>query len=328
MIMNKMLFRRNLILMAVLLCASSMSMAMDKSKEMTKVTPVYGNPTETHAMKVPKQVRFCNQTIDLRRMDIRERFDRELMSMNYMHSATLQMIKRANRYFPVIEPILKANNVPDDMKYLCCIESGMNPKSVSSVGAAGLWQFMSSTAQEYGLQVNSDVDERYHIEKSTVAACQYLKDAYEIYKDWNLVAAAYNAGKRRITQELEKQKVDNYFDLYLNEETSRYVYRILACKWVLEHLKDYGFHLEAEDLYQPIAYKKVIVNTAVPDWAAFAVEQGTTYKQLKEANLWIKGNVMLNKAGRVYEVKIPASDKALLFDEKKLKTHQPAWIYE
>lgn len=328
MIMNKMLFRRNLILMAILLCASSMSMAMDKSKEMTKVTPVYGNPTETHAMKVPKKVQFCNQTIDLRRMDIRERFDRELMAMNYMHSATLQMIKRANRYFPVIEPILKANNVPDDMKYLCCIESGMNPKSVSSVGAAGLWQFMSSTAQEYGLQVNSDVDERYHIEKSTVAACQYLKDAYEIYKDWNLVAASYNAGKRRITQELEKQKVDNYFDLYLNEETSRYVYRILACKWVLEHLKDYGFHLEAEDLYQPIAYKKVIVNTAVPDWAAFAVEQGTTYKQLKEANLWIKGNVMLNKAGRLYEVKIPASDKALLFDEKKLKTHQPAWIYE
>lgn len=328
MIMNKMLFRRNLILMAVLLCASSMSMAMDKSKEMTKVTPVYGNPTETHAMKVPKQVQFCNQTIDLRRMDIRERFDRELMAMNFMHSATLQMIKRANRYFPVIEPILKANNVPDDMKYLCCIESGMNPKSVSSVGAAGLWQFMSSTAQEYGLQVNSDVDERYHIEKSTVAACQYLKDAYEIYKDWNLVAASYNAGKRRITQELEKQKVDNYFDLYLNEETSRYVFRILACKWVLEHLKDYGFHLNTEDLYQPIAYKKVIVNTAVPDWAAFAVEQGTTYKQLKEANLWIKGNVMLNKAGRLYEVKIPASDKALLFDEKKLKTHQPAWIYE
>lgn len=328
MIMNKMLFRRNLILMAVLLCASSMSMAMDKSKEMTKVAPVYGNPTETHAMKVPKQVRFCNQTIDLRRMDVRERFDRELMAMNFMHSATLQMIKRANRYFPVIEPILKANNVPDDMKYLCCIESGMNPKSVSGVGAAGLWQFMSSTAQEYGLQVNSDVDERYHIEKSTVAACQYLKDAYEIYKDWNLVAASYNAGKRRITQELEKQKVDNYFDLYLNEETSRYVYRILACKWVLEHLKDYGFHLEAEDLYQPIAYKTVIVNTAVPDWAAFAVEQGTTYKQLKEANLWIKGNVMLNKAGRLYEVKIPASEKALLFDEKKLKTHQPAWIYE
>lgn len=328
MIMNKMLFRRNLILMAVLLCASSMSMAMDKSKEMTKVTSVYGNPTETHAMKVPKQVQFCHESIDLRRMDVRERFDRELMAMNFMHSATLQMIKRANRYFPVIEPILKANNVPDDMKYLCCIESGMNPKSVSSVGAAGLWQFMSSTAQEYGLQVNSDVDERYHIEKSTVAACQYLKDAYEIYKDWNLVAAAYNAGKRRITQELEKQKVDNYFDLYLNEETSRYVYRILACKWVLEHLKDYGFHLNAEDLYQPIAYKKVIVNTAVPDWAAFAVEQGTTYKQLKEANLWIKGNVMLNKAGRLYEVKIPASDKALLFDEKKLKTHQPAWIYE
>lgn len=328
MIMNKMLFRRNLILMAVLLCASSMSMAMDKSKEMTKVTPVYGNPTETHAMKVPKQLQFCNQTIDLRRMDIRERFDRELMAMNYMHSATLQMIKRANRYFPVIEPILKANNVPDDMKYLCCIESGMNPKSVSSVGAAGLWQFMSSTAQEYGLQVNSDVDERYHIEKSTVAACQYLKDAYEIYKDWNLVVASYNAGKRRITQELEKQKVDNYFDLYLNEETSRYVYRILACKWVLEHLKDYGFHLNAEDLYQPIAYKTVIVNTAIPDWAAFAVEQGTTYKQLKEANLWIKGNVMLNKAGRVYEVKIPASEKALLFNEKKLKTHQPAWIYE
>ncbi len=288
----------------------------------------YSNPSETYAMQVPKAVSFCGETINLQRMDIRERFDRELLAMNYMHSGTLQMVKRANRYFPVIEPILKANQIPDDMKYLCCIESSLNPKAVSAAGAAGLWQFIPSTAREYGLQVDSDVDERYHIEKSTVAACQYLKDAYELYRDWSLVAAAYNAGKRRITAELEKQSVDNYFDLYLNEETARYVYRIISCKWVMEHLTDYGFRLTESDLYQPVSYKTITVNTAVPDWAAFAGKHAVTYKQLKEDNLWIKGNAMLNKAGRLYEVKIPADAKALFFDEKKLKTHQPSWIYE
>lgn len=288
----------------------------------------YTNPSSTYALAIPKQVTFCQENIDLRRMDVRERFDRELLAMNFMHSATLQLVKRANRYFPIIEPILKANHIPDDMKYLCCIESSLNPKSVSGTGAAGLWQFMATTAKEYGLQVNSEVDERFHIEKSTVAACQYLKDAYEIYKDWNLVAAAYNAGKRRITTSLEEQQVDDYFDLYLNEESSRYVYRILACKWVMEHLQDYGFYLSESDLYQPIDYRKVVVNKAVASWADFAKAQGCTFKQLKEANLWIKGNVLTNSSGRLYEVKLPANDKALQFDEKNLKTHHQAWIYE
>lgn len=289
---------------------------------------IYNNPSTSYALAVPKQVAFCNENIDLRRVDVRERFDRELLAMNYMHSATLQMVKRANRYFPIIEPILKANNIPDDMKYLCCIESSLNPKAVSASGAAGLWQFMSTTAKDYGLQVNNEIDERYHIEKSTVAACQYLKDAYEIYQDWSLVAASYNAGKRRITNALADQHVDNYYDLYLNEETARYVYRILACKWVMENLQDYGFRLRASDLYQPIEYREVVVNTAVADWAAFAKEQGSTYKQLKEANFWIKGYTLTNSAGRIYQVKLPVNDKALHFDEKKLKIHQADWIYE
>ncbi len=288
----------------------------------------YTNPTQCQALKVPHHVQFCSQTIDLSYVDRRERFDRELLAMNYMHSATLQMVKRANRYFPIIEPILKTYRIPDDFKYLCCIESSLYERTVSPTGAVGLWQFMPGTAKDYSLQVDNEVDERYHIEKSTIAACQLLRDNYEKFHDWSLAAAAYNAGTKRIRQALEDQRVDNFYDLYLNEETSRYVYRILACKWVMERLTDYGFRLQADDLYQPLDYREYTVKGAVADWAAWAKKRGCTYKQLKDANPWIRDKKLSNPSGRLYKVKLPANDKAMRFDEDKLKTHQPDWIYE
>ena len=174
--------------------------------------------------EVPASIEFCGKTIDLSRFDRHERMDRELLAFTYMHSTSLQMLKKANRYFPIVEPILKENGIPDDFKYLMVIESNMNPTARSSAGAAGLWQFMQGTGRDYGLEVNNNVDERYHIEKATRAACRYLKDAYAKYKDWVAVAASYNAGQARIASQLAKQDVDDSLDLQLVEETARYVY--------------------------------------------------------------------------------------------------------
>ena len=203
---------------------------------------------------VPEQAVFDGDTIDLRRYDRRERMDRELMSFTYMHSSTMQMIKRANRYFPVIEPLLKANGIPDDFKYLMVIESNLNPIARSPAGAAGLWQFMPVTAREFGLEVNDNVDERYHIEKATAAACRYFKQAYAKYGDWMAVSASYNAGQGRISSQLDKQLADHAMDLWLTEETSRYMFRLLAVKEVVGNTQRFGFLLKREHLYPAIPY--------------------------------------------------------------------------
>ncbi len=283
------------------------------------------NPASTYAIPCPENVVFCGQTVDLSRSDLRERFDREIMADNYMHSASLLTIKRANRYFPVIEPILKAQGIPDDMKYLCCIESTLNPKAVSPSGAAGLWQFMEETGREYGLQVDKQVDERYDAVKSTEAACRYFRACYEEFKDWSLVAAAYNAGRRRIRTELAKQQETSYYGLWLNEETYRYVFRILAIKCFLEHPIRYGFKLQADDLYQPFSGELVSVSGPVADWAVFAHEHGITYSQLKEWNLWIRDTKMDNPKEKTFSVQIPA--QAAKTDLRKLPyVHDQNWV--
>lgn len=184
---------------------------------------------------VPEQVTFDGETIDLRRYDRRERMDREMMAFTYMHSTTMLLIKRANRYFPIIEPILKANGIPDDFKYLMVIESNLNNIARSPAGAAGLWQFMPATGREFGLEVNENVDERYHIEKATVAACKYFKQAYAKYGDWMAVSAAYNAGQGRISSQLDQQLASHAMDLWLVEETSRYMFRLLAVKEIFKN---------------------------------------------------------------------------------------------
>ena len=227
-------------------------------------------PANYSTHEVPSSVTFCGKSIDLTRYDRYERMDRELLAFTYMHSTSIQMIKKANRYFPIVEPILKANGIPDDFKYLMVIESNLNPNARSGAGAAGLWQFMQTTGREYGLEVNKNIDERYHVEKATEAACKYLKDAYDKYQDWIAVAASYNAGQARISSQFEKQQVDDMLDLFLVEETARYVYRIIAAKIMFSNPSAFGFRLRTKDLYMPIPYKEVTVNTGISNLAEWA----------------------------------------------------------
>ncbi len=236
--------------------------------------------------------------------EVFERMDRELHANTFFHSNTILYFKRANRWFPVIEPILKANDIPEDFKYLALIESGLQ-NVVSPAGAAGYWQFMEATAKEYGLEVNDEVDERYHMEKATEAACRYLKDAYAIYGDWALVAASYNTGMQRISSELERQKTNNYFDLLLNQETGRYLFRILAVKEILSNPTDYGFNIRNKDLYQPLAYEEVKVDSSISDFPNFAADYQISYKILKHFNPWLRQAYLHNKGGKVYSLKIP-----------------------
>ncbi|MCR8893277.1 lytic transglycosylase domain-containing protein [Bacteroides sp. ET336] len=254
---------------------------------------------------VPRYTVFCGDTIDLTRYDRHERMDRELLAFSFMHSTSIQTIKRANRYFPVIVPILKEKGIPEDFKYLMAIESACNPLARSGAGAAGLWQFMPTTGKEYGLEVNSHVDERYNVEKATYAACKYLKDAYNKFGDWVSVAASYNAGQERISQQQEKQYTDETLDLYLVEETARYIYRIFAVKMLFENPTDFGFYLKSSDLYPQIHYRTVKVSETITDLARFAKSQGTTYALLKNLNPWLRSTSLPCKNGKEYEIKLP-----------------------
>ena len=257
---------------------------------------------------VPKYTVFCGDTIDLTRYDRHERMDRELLAFSFMHSTSIQTIKRANRYFPVIVPILKEKGIPEDFKYLMAIESACNPLARSGAGAAGLWQFMPATGKEYGLEVNSHVDERYHVEKATYAACEYLKEAYNRFGDWVSVAASYNAGQLSISQQQEKQYTDETLDLYLVEETARYIYRIFAVKMLFENPTDFGFYLKSSDLYPQIHYRTVKVSESITDLARFAKSQGTTYALLKNLNPWLRSTSLPCKNEKEYEIKLPDKD--------------------
>lgn len=284
-------------------------------------------PANYSTHEVPSSVTFCGKSIDLTRYDRYERMDRELLAFTYMHSTSIQMIKKANRYFPIVEPILKANGVPDDFKYLMVIESNLNPNARSGAGAAGLWQFMQTTGREYGLEVNKNIDERYHVEKATEAACKYLKDAYDKYQDWIAVAASYNAGQARISSQFEKQQVDDMLDLYLVEETARYVYRIIAAKIMFSNPSAFGFRLRTKDLYMPISYKEVTVNTGISNLAEWAKKQGITYALLKNMNPWLRDNFLQNVSKRTYTLKIPTAE-GMKHDPKKVKAHDKRWVVE
>ena len=276
---------------------------------------------------VPREASFAGETIDLGRYDLRERMDREMMAFTYMHSTTMLLVKRANRFFPVVEPILKENNIPDDFKYLMVIESNLNTQARSPAGAAGLWQFMQATAREKGLEVNTNVDERYHVEKSTRAACRYLKESYNRYGDWLTVAAAYNAGNGRIGSELGKQLATRAIDLWLVEETSRYMFRIMAAKIVLQDPQTYGFLIKKEQLYPPLLYKEVTVTQSIDDLARFAKNNGVSYAQLKDANLWLRSTNLENKNRRTYALKIPLQD-GMNYNPKKTVPHNKKWVID
>ena len=294
----------------------------DKELPQSKVAALAVSP------ETPEEVRFADETIRLKRADMRERMDREITAFTYSHQLTLLMIKRANRYFPIVEPILKECGVPDDLKYLMVIESNLSPLAKSPAGAAGLWQFMQTTGRQYGLEVNVNIDERYNIEKATRAACEYLKESYAMYGDWMTVAASYNAGQNGISRRLEQQGVTTAMDLWLVEETSRYMFRILAAKTVLENPKAYGFVLKRSQLYPYIAPKEIITTTQqIDDLAAFARKHGVTVAQLREENPWLREYTMNNKSGRTYHIRIPDT-KALHYDPKATKAHNPAWVID
>ena len=276
---------------------------------------------------VPEKVSFDGETIDLRRYDRRERMDREMMSFTYMHSTTMLLVKRANRYFPIIEPLLKENGIPDDFKYLMVIESNLNNIARSPAGAAGLWQFMPATAREFGLEVNDNVDERYHIEKATVAACKYFKQAYAKYGDWMAVSAAYNAGQGRISSQLDQQLASHAMDLWLVEETSRYMFRLLAVKEIFNNPQRYGFLLKKEHLYPPIPYKEITVSTPIASLSDFAKQQGITYAQLRDANPWLREQSLKNRTGKTYVLNIPTQE-GMYYDPKKTVAYNKHWVID
>lgn len=238
------------------------------------------------------------------------------------------IIKRANRLFPVVEPLLKECGVPDDFKYLMIIESNGDPEALSPSNAGGLWQFLEKTARDYGLEVNSEIDERYHTEKATRAACQYLKESYEKFGDWLTVAASYNTGRTNVIKRQERQREQKAIDLVLPDETSRYIFRLMAVKTVLEAPAEYGFLLHSSDLYPaiPIA-KEVTVSGSIENWGDFAKKHGLTFLQLREANHWIRRTTLTNKEKRTYKVLLPDS-KALHYDPSKTKAHNPKWVVD
>lgn len=279
------------------------------------------NPT------VPPTIQFCGQNISLDRFDRFERLDRELTSLIYGHSNTLLTVKRANKYFPAMAKILKEEGLPHDMLYLACVESYLSPRAYSPAKAAGIWQFIPATAKQYGLEVNDEVDERYHIEKATRAACRYLKAGYKRFGDWPSVMAAYNGGTARITSELDKQGVATSLDLHLAEETTRYPYRIMAMKIVMENLPAFGFHLSADQLYQPVECQTIEVTGPVDDWASWAMANGTTYAILREENPWIRSRQLTNKENKTYQVRVPLKGANQRSTAHK-HTYSEKWIHK
>lgn len=282
----------------------------------------------TAAVTIPERITFAGEETVFDRYDKRERMDRELNSFTYFHSTTMLLIKRANRIFPIIEPILKKEGVPDDIKYLAVIESNLDHRAVSPAGAVGLWQFLQSTGRENGLEVRTDVDERYHIAKSTVAACRYLKNAYKKYGSWSAAAMSYNGGQARITNELRDQKVDDALDLWLVEETTRYYYRMLAIKQVFEQPWQYGFVIKPENLYKPMEFKKVNVTNTIPDLVTFAQQNGITYAQLKDFNSWLRTDKLNNASGKSYTILIPTDEDLYYKKGSDPKVHNPAWVVD
>lgn len=258
--------------------------------------------------QVPKYITFAGQTIVFDSADRYEKMDRELLTFSYMHSTSTLMLKRAGKIFPIIEPILREQGIPDDLKYLMVIESNLDPSAVSTAGAAGLWQFMKATAKEYGLEIRDGiVDERYNIEKETVAACKFLKKAYEKYGDWITVAASYNAGQGGISQRLSDQRQVSALELWLPSETARYMYRILAAKMMFENPVSFGFNVAPSDRYPYVEPREVVqVSESISSLVSFAEAHGTSYARVKAANLWLRGTKLDNPSRKTYHIIIPA----------------------
>jgi hypothetical protein len=270
-----------------------------------------------YALNLPEDITLAGEYVPFEDPDIFERFDREMHVNTYWQSQTLLFFKRANRYFEIVEPILKENNIPEDFKYLSLIESGfMNV--VSPAGAVGFWQILKSTGKQYGLEINKEVDERYDVEKSTYAACKYLQEAYQEFGSWTLAAASYNMGISGVKKQLKRQKANNYFDLTLNSETARYVFRILAVKEVMENPKKYGFNFRKKDLYQPIPTYTVELDSSVENFGDWAKQFDINYRILKYHNPWLRQEYLTHNHNKTYLIKIPKEGNYWV-DEQMIK---------
>ncbi len=258
-----------------------------------------------YSFPIPDTLYFAQERVPLEHFDVRESLDKEILKIAYWHSQTFLYIKRANRYFPEIERILAQNKIPEDFKYLAVAESGLNANAVSPSKAAGYWQFLEKVGRYYNLEINKEIDQRRHLQKSTVAACRLLKSLYRKYKNWTLAAAAYNMGQGNLDRVIKHQKIHNYYDLLLNNETARYVYRIIAFKLILSEPQNFGFTFRQEDLYPPIPQKAITVDSTIDNWADFALEHNTNYKILKILNPWLIGKNLENKQRRTYKVRLP-----------------------
>lgn len=266
---------------------------------------------KTVCVPLPEKLDFCGEQVPLDRPEVVEALDRELLVNAYWHSQTILFFKRANRYYPLIEKYLKENNLPDDFKYLCTIESSLMPRAISPAGAAGFWQILAKTGTELGLEVNDEVDERYHLEKSTRAAAQYLKKSHQRYASWTIAAASYNAGMNGINRQATRQKMESYYDLLFGEETGRYVYRILAIKTIMNNPEAYGYFIAPEEKYLPVKTIEYTVSEPIADIAEFAIQHGTTYKVLKDLNPWLRQNTLTNKNRKSYTLLLPESSEKL-----------------
>ncbi len=307
------------LLVVCILSVCAVSVVNNQEKEYRSL---FLRHTKFFAPEVPAKASFAGEEVPLDLYYVREAFEREILANTFMHSTSIVMFKRANRWFPVIEPILKKNGIPDDFKFLAIAESNLI-NVVSPAGAEGYWQFIKPTGQKYGLEVNDNVDERYNMEKATQAACDYFNDAFKSFKSWTLVAASYNRGMDGIQKALDNQKVSNYYDLYLNDETSRYIFRIMAIREVYNHPVNYGFYLREQDFYQPIPARLVTIDSSIGSLPAFAKTLSINYRILREMNPWIQSYSLPNKSKKSYTFRIP-KDGAISYDMllKKVPLHE------
>lgn len=282
----------------------------DPQPEVTEPSPTKagrkdGLPQVIKPVPLKKKYDFAGEPLPLDNFDVRERLARELTVNSYYHSSTTENLKKMVRYFPVIESILRANGLPEDLKYLAVAESNLS-NATSPAGAKGFWQFMAPSARAYGLEVNREVDERYHLEKSTQAACQYFQDLYERFGSWTMAAAAYNSGPTRLSREKTLQRMDNYYDMNLNVETGRYIFRIVAIKEVMQNPEDFGFYINGEAAYPPLKdYRILEVNQPIENLGDFAIEQGISYRMLKLYNPWLISHALSNPGRKTYRIRIP-----------------------
>ena len=273
------------------------------------ISPLDNRPMQVATpFVIPEKMTFAGEPVPLANFDTRESLDREILVNAYWHSRTLLVLKKSKRFFAIIEPVLEKYGIPEDFKYIPLAESGFE-NIVSPAGASGVWQILESTAKDYGLEVNSEVDERYHLEKSTEVACKFFLESYKEYNNWTLAAASYNVGRKGIQFQIDRQQVSNYYDLLLNEETARYIFRILAFKLIAENPQQFGFQLEEDDYYPVLPMFEVKVDSSISNLAEFAGLYSINYKILKFFNPWLRENFLTNEAGKTYRIKIPEGSK-------------------